>query len=345
MTYGIGVVGVGVWGCHSLEHMLLKCGDARVVAVSTDESLGAHCFPEPVAERGSAYAKELKAEFRADWREVVADPRVHIVSAMACPTQKAQVILAALRAGKHVVTDKPLAFTVEEARAVCDAETASTGRGFMLAGYHRRPLVARLIEVARVGRLGQIKAVSMRLCFMGGVYPGFVPTTQWRAEVPSAELTTIGSHALVTLMRLLPELPVRVNAMVRNCFYESYRAVGAEDWAELNLQYGSGAVANVTVARLPHKVPGEDILLEVTGTDGYADITGTRLSVYPGPEVVDLAVDGAAVNDETFKAFYRAIETGAAAPTTFAEGQKLQALLDAALQSARTRTVAAVGAV
>ena len=193
----------------------------------------------------------------------------------------------------------------------------------MLAGYHPRPLISRLASELAAGRVGQVRAVSMRLCFMGGVYPGFEPTSRWRSEIPSGELTTIGSHAFVTLFRLVNDRIRAVYAVLRNQFYDSYRAVGAEDWAEVNLQFASGAVANVLVTRLPYRIADEDILIEVTGTDGYAQVSRNKLTLWPGEEIVTLPMDGAAALAETFRSFYAAIESGGPMPTSFDDGRRL----------------------
>ena len=335
MSYGIGVVGVGVWGCHSLENALVQAGDARIVAVANDASMGAANHSSPPEAVGVAYAARFGAAFRPDWRAVVEDPAVDIVSAMVCPRRKAEIILAALAAGKHVVTDKPLAFTVAEAETVVAAERASAGIGFMLCGYHPRPLVARLLAAIAEGRLGRVRAASVRLHFMGGIYPGFQPTEQWRGEIPSAETTTIGSHALVTLSRLVGQPAASVHAVARNCFYDSYRAVGAEDWAELCLTFPD-AVGQVTVGRLPYRLPREDIRIEVTGTHGYAEIADDRLSIWPGGEPLVLPADGGAVLDEQFRSFHRAIASGSPPPTSFAEGLELQRQLAAAIRSVQT---------
>ncbi len=342
MSSGIGVIGVGVWGCHSLEQVLCRTGDARVAAVSTEDRWGETCFPGDPVKEGRRYAAEFGAVFHSDWRAVIQDPRVDIVSVMVCPREKAEVIQAALEAGKVVVTDKPLAFTAEEAGRLCRTEAASAGRGFMLAGYHLRPAVIRLIETVRSGRLGEVKAVTVRLCFMGGVFPGFTPTRRWRRGVPSGELTTIGAHALVTLQRLLP-IPVRhAYALIRNYFYDSYQRVGAEDWAELNLEFETGAVGNVLVARLPYRVPNEDIAIEVTGTAGYARLAGDRVTIWPGDETFVSVSSTPEVLEETFRRFHAALAAGAPMPTTFRDGFRLQVLLEAALRSAREKTVVGV---
>ena len=329
----IGVVGVGVWGCHSLEQTFAATGRARVVAVTTDDRWGEHHFRDDPVACGRDYAARLGAEFVPEWHQLVSRRDVDVISAMVCPRRKSEVIIAALEAGKHVITDKPLALTSPEADEIVWAKTASLGRGFMLAGYQNRPLVRQLIEAIQNGRLGAVRSLSIRLCFMGGVFPGFVPTPRWRSEVPSGELTTIGSHALITLMRLHPVPVVSVCALTANRFYEEYRAVGAEDWAEMNLSFADGAVASALVARLPYRVPGEDILLEVTGTDGYAALDSQGLTIWPTGQTTPPPGDGDPLR-ETFLAVADAFEQDTLPPVTFEDGWRLQAVLDAALASA-----------
>lgn len=337
----IGAVGVGVWGCHSLEQTFAAGGRARLVAVTTEDRWGDHQFSGDPLAHGRAYAERLGAEFEPDWRALVARPDVDVVSAMVCPRHKAAVIIAALTAGKHVITDKPLAMTASEAAAICAAEAASNGRGFMLAGFQNRPLVRHLADAVASGRLGALRSLSLRLCFMGGIFPGFRPTARWRSEIPSGELTTIGCHALTTLLTLHSSPIASVYAVTAKRFYPEYRAVGAEDWAELNLRFADGAVANVMVARLPHRIPREDILIEATGTDGYAQLGADGLTYWPGPETLPHPA-GVDPLRETFAAVADALEQQRPPPVTFMDGWRLQAVLDAALQSAARRDVVPV---
>lgn len=340
-TYNIGVVGVGVYGCHSLEQALVANGPGTVVAVCSHDSLGAGCFDDQLEAEAQRYAAGFGATFHADWHAVVEDPAVDIVSVMACPARKAEIICAALRAGKHVVTDKPLALTVDEAAAVCRAEKESGHRGFMLAGYHTRPLMKGLLAAVNNGELGDLKAVSLRLCFMGGIFPGFVPSARWMGEVPAAELLTIGSHAIVTLLELAGGKVCRVYAERKHDFYAGYARVGAEDWATVNCLFDSGVVANLRVGRIPHRIPGEDIALEVTGTAGYAQIAGDCLTLYPSGTVIQAPLNGQQVLNETFADYYAGLAAGTPVPTSFARGLELQQILAAAVKSAATGTVAA----
>ncbi len=105
---GVGVVGRGVWGCHSLEQELRKLPGVEVVAVTAGPQWGVSCFDDQVAA-GRRYAAELGADYREDWREVVEAPDVDVVSLMTSPATRREPALAAFAAGKHVVVDKPLA--------------------------------------------------------------------------------------------------------------------------------------------------------------------------------------------------------------------------------------------
>jgi predicted dehydrogenase len=331
-AYNIGVIGVGVYGCHSLEQALVSNGPGKIISVCSNDSFGAGCYGSSLEKEARIYAAKFNASFQSDWRVVVNDPQIDIVSVMVCPSKKAEIICAALRAGKHVVTDKPLAMTVEEAEAVCLAEKESGKSGFMLAGYHTRPLVKTLIEAVRCGELGELKAVSIRLCFMGGIFPGFIPSLLWRKEIPAAEMITIGSHAIITLLKLTGGKVRKVCAVRKFDFYENYHQVNAEDWATLNCMFDSGTVANIKVGRIPHRVPGDDISIEVTGTEGYAQISGDLLKIHPSGKAIRIPIDGGKILNDTFSEYYSCLAEGKPMPVSFSSGLEIQKILAAALK-------------
>lgn len=338
-TYNIGVIGVGVFGCHSLEQSLVSNGPGKIISVCSNDSLGAGCYGGKLDEEARMYAAKFNAAFQTDWRVLINDPAIDIVSVMVCPSKKAEIICAALRAGKHALTDKPLAMTVEEAEAVCLAEKESGKRGFMLAGYHTRPLLKSLIDTLDSGELGELKAVSMRLCFMGGVFPGFTPSSRWRSEIPAAEMLTVGSHAIITLLKLTGGKIRKIYADRKFDFYENYHQVNAEDWATLNCIADSGIIANIKVGRILHRVPGEDISMEVTGTDGYAQISGDCLKIYPSGKVFQIPVNGVQVLNDTFSEYYKCLAEDKPMPISFSCGLELQKILAAAIKSADSGTV------
>ena len=340
--HGVGVIGFGVWGCHGLERDLVRSGKAEIKAIAAGDQYGASCFKsqEEIMEKATAYAAEFGAELVDDWRKLIAREDIDIISAMACPKVKPEIIVEALKSGKHVVTDKPLGMDAGDARRILEAERASKAHGYMRSGYHGRPAVKRLIDAIGSGAIGELKALNLRLDFMGGVYPGFVATRRWRSEIPSAEMTTIGSHAFITALKMLPWPVESVYAVMKNDFHRNYEENGAEDYAIVNMRFATGAVANISVGRIPHRIPDEDIAIEATGTKGFAKVRGAIFELWPGGLKEDLWRDPRKLEEEVFADFISDIVEGSGRPSvSFEEGLRLQCLLDAAIKSSKTGKV------
>ena len=80
------------------------------------------------------------AESATDWREVIARDDIDIVDIVTPGDSHAEIAIAALEAGKHVLCEKPLANTVEEAEAMADAAARAAERGIRsMVGLHLSP--------------------------------------------------------------------------------------------------------------------------------------------------------------------------------------------------------------
>ncbi|MDD3886293.1 MAG: Gfo/Idh/MocA family oxidoreductase [Victivallaceae bacterium] len=341
MKHHIGVIGFGVWGCHSLERELLATGRAVVDKMFTAPELGDNCFGENLAEEQRRYAEGCGATVVSRVDEIFNDPLIDIVSVMTAPKYKPAMLAKAVAHQKLVVTDKPLAMSAAEVEQLAAQDGFDPNRIFVLAGYWNRPGVAKLVEAVQGGRLGRVLDVTVRLAFMGGVFPGFVPTASWRSEIPSAEMTTIGSHAILTARRLLNTEITDVYARRRNMFYPEYQQVDAEDWCEINLRCAStGAIGNIVAARLPHRVPGEDITVEVTGERGYGRYASGKLELYADdtgnketPELPNFCLS------DTFNALLDDWESKRPISVNFNAALELQKTLDACQKSADVKQV------
>ncbi len=92
-----------------------------------------------------------------DWRKAVADPAIDLVDIGTPNNQHKDMTLAALDAGKHVLCEKPLAATIDDARIMRDAaRKAKKSRTFVGYSYRRVPAVALAHQLARSGALGRI---------------------------------------------------------------------------------------------------------------------------------------------------------------------------------------------
>src|SRR3954451_5403294 len=103
-----------------------------------------------------------------DWRRVLERDDVALVDVCSPGDTHAEIAIAALEAGKHVLCEKPLANTVDEARAmVVAAEKAATQgvRSMVGYSYRRVPAVAlarRLVEQGRIGEIRHVRAQYMQ---------------------------------------------------------------------------------------------------------------------------------------------------------------------------------------
>ncbi|GEB46746.1 putative dehydrogenase [Microbacterium sp. AG157] len=115
--------------------------------------------PDAVA---SAAAKWGWAESATDWREIVGRDDIDIVDIVTPGESHAEIAIAALDAGKHVLCEKPLANTVAEAEAMAEAAARARVRGIRsMVGftYRRVPAVTLLRDMIAEGAVGTVQQV------------------------------------------------------------------------------------------------------------------------------------------------------------------------------------------
>ena len=99
-----------------------------------------------------------------DWRELLSDASVDVVDVLTPNHLHAEMSIAALEAGKHVACEKPLAGTLEDAKAMAKVARAAAKRGvktFVWFNYRRCPAVAfarQLVDEGRLGRIYHVRA-------------------------------------------------------------------------------------------------------------------------------------------------------------------------------------------
>jgi predicted dehydrogenase len=110
----------------------------------------------------AAAAKWGWAEAATDWREVIARDDIDIVDIVTPGDSHAEITLAALAAGKHVLCEKPLANSVDEAERMADAAHEAADRGVVATvgfTYRRVPAVTLLRDLIAAGRIGTVQQV------------------------------------------------------------------------------------------------------------------------------------------------------------------------------------------
>jgi predicted dehydrogenase len=207
----------------------------------------------------SAARKYGWAESSTDWRAVIEREDIHIVDICAPGWMHAEIAVAALAAGKHVLVEKPLANTLAEAEAMTEAARAARSKGVQSMigfNYRRVPALALARELIAEGRLGNIRHVRAAYLQDWLVDPESPMTWRLnRATAGSGALGDIASHAIDQVLFLLGDQVTEVSG--RTHTFTSHRpgAHGLEEvtvddaaWATLTL--ASGAIASVEVSRV-----------------------------------------------------------------------------------------------
>jgi 1,5-anhydro-D-fructose reductase (1,5-anhydro-D-mannitol-forming) len=286
------------------------------------------------AARGRAKASSLGATFYDDLDELLARTDVDGVVVTTPTRAHREVIVAAARAGKHIFTEKVLALTPAECRAILAAVdragvklTVSLPR--LADGY---TLATR--EILADGRLGEITLVRVRLSHDGAVGRRWLPAQFFDPdEAGGGALIDLGCHPMYLTRLFLGGMPDRVSAS-----YGHVTGRPVEDNAVALLHYPSGAIGVVEAGFVN---PHSPFTIEVHGTEGSL-LYGTpeaRLLVRTTPQGRDDAWIEVPLPDRApgpFDQWVAHIEAGTTATENIDLAVDLTTLMDAANRSART---------
>lgn len=168
--------------------------------------------------KGAARAAERLGwgDGAADWQEVVRRDDVDVVDICTPGDSHADIAIAALAAGKHVLCEKPLANTVEEAErmaAAAQVAAAAGVRSMVGFNYRRVPALAHAARLIAEGRIGEVRHVRAQYLQDWIVDPEFPLVWRLRKErAGSGALGDLGSHVIDLLQHLTGERLTGVSA-------------------------------------------------------------------------------------------------------------------------------------
>ena len=226
-------------------------------------------------------------EASTDWRAVVQRPDIDIVDIVTPNDSHAEIAIAAARAGKHIICEKPLARTSQEARAMLDA-VQSAGVIHMVAfNYRRTPAVALARKYIDEGRIGKI--LNFRGTYLQDWSADPDSPLSWRFSkkiAGSGTVGDIGTHVVDMARYLVGEIAA-VSAMTR--IYNKTRPLQAggvdklgaaekdvagprgevdvEDELLTMMRFASGAIGSIEATRNAYG-RNNFLTFEVHGTKG-----------------------------------------------------------------------------
>ncbi|MGW4565886.1 Gfo/Idh/MocA family protein [Streptomyces sp. NPDC004561] len=186
------------------------------------------------------------AAVETDWRALIARDDVDLVDICTPGDSHAEIAVAALAAGKHVLCEKPLANTVAEAATMTRAAEEAYGRGLLAMvgfNYRRVPATALARRMVADGRLGTLRHVRVTYLQDWLTDPGFPLTWRLRKELAgSGALGDLGAHIVDLAQYLAGERLAGVSALTETFVRERPLPGGAGSGPTAMPAAGTGTV-------------------------------------------------------------------------------------------------------
>ena len=296
-TKNIGVVGAGFMGkahCVALSNMPKLFTDAPYVPVF-----------KTVCDIVPEIAEDFKERFSfekacTDYMDIINDPEIDIVCVCTPNDSHAEISIAALKAGKHVICEKPIATKTEDAKAMAEAAEEAAKKGIVsMCGYQYRrvPAIDEAKKIIESGRLGEITNVRAQYLQSWSADPR--SPLSWRFVKETAGAGTLGdifTHAL-DIAQYLAGNVTDVVSMVKTYIKErpvqeggvdllgtvklgddaKKQVVDVDDEVSVLCKFDSGAIGSVEATRMAWG-RNNYLTVEVHGTKGSLTWNYERLN-------------------------------------------------------------------
>ena len=283
-SLGVAVIGAGMVGrAHAAGYRVapqlydLDLPKIRLVAVAD-----AH---EPFALDAAKRFGYERAE--TSWQAIVDAPDVDVVSVAIANELHRPVVEALLAAGKHVLCEKPLAPSVEDAKAMVAAAESAEGHAGVGFSFRRTPAINAIREQLGSGALGPVRHFNGHYWCDYAQSPLNPMSWRYRGGPGTGALADIGSHMIdlgeylcgpiasvsgAVFQTFTTERPVATGATVGHAtgaVGDRTEPVDNEDIATFTAQFAGGAVGTFSISRISHGLPN-GLGFEVFAADGAA---------------------------------------------------------------------------
>lgn len=264
----------------------------------------------------------------ADYQDVIDDPEVEVVYNPLPNGLHGPWNLRAIAAGKHVLTEKPYASNVSEAREVRDAAAAAGVHVVEAFHYRYHPVMHRMLDIAGSGEIGDVVYLESRMMMP----PPVAGDPRWVGALAGGSLMDVGCYAVHGIRDFAPLLggePVAVRGRAGSL--PAHPDVDA--WLAGDLEFPNGTIGHLE-SSMTH---GEwDFSLRVVGTLGEVFAPAFVLPQTDDRVVVTVGTDQRVENPGTrstyayqLEAMARLVRNGAPMPTDGDDAVRTMETIDA----------------
>jgi|SaaInl7_200m_RNA_FD_contig_123_86_length_4892_multi_5_in_1_out_0_2 UDP-N-acetylglucosamine 3-dehydrogenase len=234
-------------------HFHNGCADVQVVALADiNESLTAKLAEEYGVSK-----------VYTDWQKIISDPKIDAVCVATPNYLHAEMVIAALKAGKHVLVEKPMAVSWHDVKEMVRIAKASKLALLVNHSFRYNPIYEKAREIILSGLLGEIYSIRGRFSYAGPEHWTGSATT-WFLDKEMAgggALFDAGIHA-VDLIRFLVDKPV---IQVGSLLGTLEKKIQAEDNSVTIMKFDDGSLGTLEASWTTR--PGE-IVTTVYGSEG-----------------------------------------------------------------------------
>lgn len=256
-------MGLGVWGNFHCE----------VYSAHPKAELVAICDRDEERVRDFSKRYNVKETYTSS-DEMIAKTDIDAVAVVTPDFAHREIAVAAAKAGKHIIVEKPLATSVEDAEAICKAAEENGVR--VMVDFHNRwnPLFFKIYESLREGKLGEPAHLYIR--HSNTLY---IPREMLSWSSKSAVAWFLGAHSADLARWLVGSEVERVTCLARKKHLVKM-GIDTQDFFVTTLEFSCGAIAVLENSwLLPESLPVMgDFKAEIVGSKGvaYADFSTHR---------------------------------------------------------------------
>jgi predicted dehydrogenase len=233
---GWAIVGLGSLAINQILPAFAKCEKSKVVALVSGH-------PDKAQKLAARYGVSPKSLYNYENYDSLKDnPEVDVIYVVLPNSMHPEYTIRGHQAGKHVLSEKPMATTPAECQAMIDA-ARKAGKKLMVAYRCRyEPFNKEMIRMAREQELGPVKVIVADHGFNIG------DPTQWRlkrAMAGGGSLMDIGIYSLQAARYISGEEPTEIDAMTYTTPGD-VRFKEVEETINFQLRFPSGVLANCT---------------------------------------------------------------------------------------------------
>jgi UDP-N-acetyl-2-amino-2-deoxyglucuronate dehydrogenase len=251
------VIGFAILGPGKVAHT-----HAQVLANIPGAQLVAVCGRNP--ERTQAFASTHQARAWTDYAAVLEQPDVHAVVICTPHPQHADQAILAMRAGKHVLVEKPMATTPEDCARMIETANAHQRKLGIISQRRNYAPVQRLKKAILEGKIG--RPILGTLSLLGWRSPEYYAMDEWRgtwAGEGGGVLVNQAVHQIDLLLWLLGSRVTRIQGESANLNHPS---IEVEDTAVATLRCENGALGSIVASNSQN--PGLWGRIEIHGSNG-----------------------------------------------------------------------------